>query len=241
MAEKVNKSCPVSCRLTGEQYAPFIQAITVSGLKPAQYFRNLVMSRLPKFAESTFDKKRMLLIFEKSGSEINRVAYQANSAPYKGAVYQSQYLRWFNRLCSILMLLQTALPTTDPPNKSRARSNGNRGSPAVSDNKDNIIRFRLTPAELNQFEYSIKRAGCSHSSFFRELILNSKPTFKEFTGFKRRIVFIANKAGNNITQLAYVAKAAGDRGIITDDVMLKWFKCLVAIEALLLAGVEHAD
>lgn len=241
MAGKTNKSCPVSCRLTADQYAPYVEAIALAGLKPAQYFRDLVLSRSPTFTESAFDKTRMLQIFEKSGTTINRVAYQANSAPYKGAVYQSQYVRWFNRLCSIQILLQTSLPTTDPPGRSRARSNGNRGSPADKDNKAHIIRFRLTQDELNQFEHSIKRAGCSHSAFFRELIINSKPTFKEFTGFKKRIVFIVNKAGNNITQLAYIAKAAEDRGIITDDQMVKWLRCLVSIEALLLAGVEHAD
>lgn len=241
MAEKANKSCPMSCRFTDEQYAPFAEAIAQSGVKPARYFRDLVLSRSPTFEEAGFDKKRMLLAFEKAGHAINRVAYLANSAPYKGALYQKKYLHWLSRLTSVQMLLHTVLPTTDPPPKTRSVHNGNRGSPGERSNKSQIVRFRLTQDELAQFDQMIKRAGCTASDFFRELILNGSPTFKQFTGFRKRIVFIVNKAGNNITQLAYVAKAAGDRGIIADQVMIKWFECLVSIEALLLAGVEHAD
>lgn len=241
MAEKVNKSCPVSCRFTDEQYAPFAEAIVQSGLKPARYFRDLVLSRSPTFEESEFDKNRMLHAFEKAGQALNRVAYLANSAPYKGTLYQTKYLHWLSRLTSIQLLLHTVLPTTDPPTNARATHNGNRGSPREAGNKVNIIRFRLTPDELAQFDHLIKRTGCSASAFFRELILKDSPVFKEFTGFKKRIVFIVNKAGNNITQLAYIASAAFDRAIIAAIVRDKWLSVLVAIESLLLAGIEYAD
>lgn len=241
MAAKKNMSTVVGVRFTDAQYAPHEEAIAKSGLKPARYFRDLVLSRSPTFEESGFDKKRMLNAFEKAGHALNRVAHLANSAPYKGALYQTKYLHWLSRLTSIQLLLHTVLPTTDPPIKARAAHNGNRGSPGELSNKIHAIYFRITQDELAQFDHLIKRAGCTASAFFRELILNGSPTFKEFTGFKKRIVFVVNKSGNNITQLAYVAKAAGDRGIITDAVMIKWFECLVSIEALLLAGVEHAD
>ena len=67
MAEKVNKSCAVSCRFTDDQHAPFAEAIERSGIKPARYFRDLVLSRSPTFEEPGFDKKRMLHAFEKAG------------------------------------------------------------------------------------------------------------------------------------------------------------------------------
>ncbi|KPW75621.1 Relaxosome component, partial [Pseudomonas syringae pv. coriandricola] len=111
----------------------------------------------------------------------------------------------------------------------------------TSGKKVHIIRFRLTQDEMAQFDDMIKRAGCSVSDFFRKLILNQLPVFREFTGFKRRIVFIVNKAGNNISQLAYIAKAASDRGIITDSVRDKWYETLMVIESILLAGIDHAD
>lgn len=241
MAEKVKKSCPVSCRFTDDQYDPHAEAIERSGLKPARYFRDLVLSRSPTFEESGFDKKRMLHAFDKAGHALNRVAYLANSAPYKGALYQTKYLHWLSRLTSIQLLLHTVLPTTDPPMKARAVHNGKRGSPGEHRNKVHIIRFRLTQDELAQFDHLIKRAGCSASAFFRELVLNNAPVFKEFTGFKKSIVFIVNKAGNNITQLAYVADSAFRRGIITTGVLEKWLESLVSIEALLLAGIGHAD
>jgi hypothetical protein len=113
---------------------------------------------------------------------------------------------------------RSILPTNDPSMKARSPHNGNRGSPGERSKKVHIIRFRLTQDELAQFDQLIKRAGCSASVFFRELILNNAPVFKEFTGFKKRIVFIVNKAGNNITQLAYIASAAFDRAIISVEV-----------------------
>ncbi|RMN26317.1 hypothetical protein ALQ62_200283 [Pseudomonas coronafaciens pv. zizaniae] len=241
MAEKVNKSCPMSCRLTDEQFARFAEPIAQSGLKPARFFRDLVISRSPTFEQSAIDNKQMLQVFEKSGHALNRVAYSANSAPYNGALYQKQYLHWLNRLNAIQQLLLTVLPETDPPKPIRPVHNGNRGSPNTSGKKVHIIRFRLTQDEMAQFDDMIKRAGCSVSDFFRKLILNQLPVFREFTGFKRRIVFIVNKAGNNISQLAYIAKAASDRGIITDSVSDKWYETLMVIESILLAGIDHAD
>jgi len=240
MAAKKNMSTVVGVRFTDAQYAPHAELIARSDLKPARYFRDLVLSRSPTFEDSGFDQKRMLNVFEKAGHALNRVAYLANSAPYKGALYQTKYLQWLSRLTSIQLLLHTVLPTTDPPTKARAVHNGNRGSPGETSNKLHAIYFRLTQDELAQFDHLIKRAGCSASAFFREIILNSSPVFKEFTGFKKRIVFLVNKAGNNITQLAYIAGAASDREIIADEVSDKWLAALVSIEALLLAGIEYA-
>lgn len=239
--DKVNKSCPMSCRFTDDQYAPFAEEIAKSGQKPARYFRNLVLSRSPTFEASGLDKERMVLVFEKAGNALNGVAHMANSAPYKGGLYQAKYLHWLSRLTSVQLLLHTVLPTTDPPTKTQAVHNGDRSSAGERSNKIHIIRFRLTQDELAQFDHLIKRAGCSASAFFRELILKVKPVFKEFTGFKKRIVFIVNKAGNNITQLAYIASAAFERAIIADAVRDKWLDALVSIEALLLAGIDYAD
>lgn len=241
MAVKVNKSCPVSCRLTDDQYSRFTDPIAQSGLKPARFFRDLVMSRSPTFKKPAVDKTRMLQVFEKSGHALNRVAYLANSAPYSGALYQKQYLRWLNRLNSIQLLLHTVVNTTDPPSALATTHNGNRGSPGPRINKTHTVRFRLSQDELAQFDQMIKQAGCNASVFFRELILNKTPTFSEFTGFKKKIVFIVNKSGNNITQLAYIARAAFERGIIAEVVKDKWLVTLVTIEALLLAGIAYVD
>ncbi|RMR67023.1 hypothetical protein ALP81_200093 [Pseudomonas savastanoi pv. fraxini] len=241
VAKKVTKSCPVSCRFTDEQFARFAEPIAQSGLKPARFFHDLVMSRSPTFEQSAIDKKRMQQVFGKSGHALNKVAYSANSAPYNGTLYQKQYLHWLNKLNAIQQLLLTVLPETDPPKPSRPVHNGNRGSPNVPGKKVHIIRFRLTQDEMAQFNDMIKRAGCSASAFFRELILNQTPVFREFAGFRKRIVFIVNKAGNNISQLAYIAKSASDRGLIADSVRDKWYETLMVIETILLAGIEYAD
>lgn len=241
MAEKEKKSCVVGIRFTTDQYAPFAGPIAESGVKPAKYFRDLVLSRSPKFEHSAIDQKKMLIVFENSGHALNRVAHLANSAPFKGALYQKKYLQWLRRLVSIQILLQSVLPVTDPPVRARGIYHGNRGSPVDDCNKVISIFFRLTPGEHSQFDHLIKRANCTASFFFRELILSNAPTFRQFTGFKKRVVFLVNKAGNNITQLAYIANAASDRSIISDAVKDRWLAALVSIEALMLAGIEYAD
>lgn len=183
----------------------------------------------------------MRTAFEKAGLALNQVAHAANSAPYRERLYLSKYLHWFNKLSSIYQLLGAVVPHTEEPMNLRKASTGNKGSPKESDKRTQMISFRLSVDELAQFESLIRRTGCSLSNFFRELLVNPTPVFKEFTGLRKRLIFIVNKAGNNITQLAYVADTAFQKGLIDDNFQLKWLDMLVSIEELLLAGVDHAD
>lgn len=100
MAAKKIMSTVVGVRFTDDQYALHAEAIAASGLKPARYF-GVVLSRSSSFEESAFDRTRMLQVFEKAGHALNRVAHLANSAPYKGALYQIKHLHWLSRLTSI--------------------------------------------------------------------------------------------------------------------------------------------
>lgn len=241
MAKKINKSCVISLRLTAAQYSPFVDQIACAGLKPSAYFRSLVLSRAPTLERSPFEKGRMLMAFEKAGQALNQIAYSANSAPYRERLYLGKYLHWLNKLSSVVMLLSAVVPRGESRLGVRKPSSISQGHAELTANKINPISFRLTPDELAQFETLIRQAGCSLSNFFREMILNNSPVFREFTGLRKRLVFIVNKAGNNITQLAYVANTAFQRGLIDDSVYLKWLDILIAVEELLLLGIDYAD
>lgn len=244
MATRVTKPHVVTVRFTDEQYEPLREPIACSGHKPARYMRDLILSRSPTLSRTTPEQVRLKTVFEKAGHALNHLAYLANSAPYRERLYLSKYLHWLNRLSSIHMLLAVAISESSSdrgPLNLRKASSGNKGSPQSKQKKSVSISFRLSVDEMAQFESFIKRAGCSPSDFFRELILNDLPMFKEYTGLRKRLIFITNKAGNNVTQLAYVANVAFERGLINADVQLKWLNLLASIEELLLAGIHHAD
>ena len=241
MAKKPARSCVISMRFTAVEYGPLQEQIALSGSKSSNYMRDLVLSRSPVLESSSLDKKRMLTGYEKAGQALNQVAHSANSAPFKERLYLNKYVQWLNKLSSIHALLSAVVPAVQTPINLRKTSNGNRGSPATLDKKLPPISFRLTPDELEQFDILIRRAGCSLSSFFKELVLNTAPVFKEFTVLRKRLIFIVNKSGNNITQLAYIANSAFERGLIDESVQLKWLNMLMDIEELLLAGIDHAD
>jgi len=244
MATRITKSHVVTVRFSDEQYEPLREPIACSGHKPARYMRDLILSRSPTLSRTTPEHVRLQTVFEKAGHALNQVAYLANSAPYRERLYLSKYLHWLNRLSSIHMLLAVAVSESSSdraPLNLRKASSGNKGSPKLKLKKNVSVSFRLTAGELAQFEYVIKRAGCSPSDFFRELILNDLPIFREYTGLRKRLIFITNKAGNNVTQLAYISNMAFERGLITADVQLKWLDLLASIEDLLLAGIHHAD
>lgn len=244
MATRVTKPHVVTVRFTDEQYELLREPIAQSGLKPARYVRELVLSRSPTLKRTTPEHARLKTVFEKVGHALNQVAYSANSAPYRERLYLNKYLHWFNRLFSLYTLLGAvvSVPENDrKPMNLRKSASGNKGSPKLDAIKSLSVSFRLTADEMENFKAFINRADCPPSEFFRELILNKSPVFKEYTGFRKRLIFVANKAGNNITQLAYVANAAFERGLISVDVHSTWLDTLASIEQLLLAGIDHAD
>lgn len=230
------KSCVVGVRLSDDQYAPFAPLMQEAGLKPAPYFRQLVLSRSPKILHSQMDLDRLGQCYAKASQTINQVAHQANAAPYKGVVNQSLYVAWLRRLMTTKTLLHLALPETSPPIRPRRA-----GVQSKKGDKTRCINFRLTPEELEPFADMMRRANCSSSTFFRELILNGEPEFKEYTGFRRKLLFLFNKSANNTAQLARVGKAAFSRGLIEEDLFTQWLKTLSDIETILLMGMDYAD
>lgn len=113
-----------------------------------------------------------------------------------------------------------------------------------SQKKTHVLHFRLTENDFAEFDQKLKQTGMSKSEFFREVFLNSKVTFnvKPVKPFEyHRLVFIYNKAGNNLNQLAHKINSDHRRGIISEMLHLKWLNKLAAIESLLLAGIANAD
>lgn len=110
--------------------------------------------------------------------------------------------------------------------------------------KTRVLHFRVTEADFAEFDQKLKQTGMTASEFFRDVFLNAKVTFnvKEARPVDyHKLVFIYNKAGNNINQLAHKVNADHRRGIISETIHLKWLNKLASIESLLQAGISHAD
>jgi CRISPR/Cas system CSM-associated protein Csm3 (group 7 of RAMP superfamily) len=113
-----------------------------------------------------------------------------------------------------------------------------------SQKKTRVLHFRLTEADFAEFDEKLKQTGMTASEFFRDVFLNSKITFNVKQAKPvdyHRLVFIYNKAGNNINQLAHKVNADHRGGLISESVHLKWLNKLASVESLLLAGISNAD
>ena len=98
-----------------------------------------------------------------------------------------------------------------------------------------FIRFRIAPTAKHEWLKKVSASGMSESDFFRDCVLTNKtqiiaktPQSKE----KSKLVYLFNKVGNNINQLAYRAnsdflhgklgKAEYDRLIFALESIVQW-------------------
>lgn len=108
-------------------------------------------------------------------------------------------------------------------------------------NKDRVISFRLTEEQYAPFAEIMSKSGTKSSHFFREVVLNKSPVFQESSKDNERFLFIANKAGNNLNQVAFKLNSAYRRGIVSEQLYLKLLNPLASIRELLAAGIRHVD
>ncbi|HBP4890436.1 TPA: MobC family plasmid mobilization relaxosome protein [Pseudomonas aeruginosa] len=107
-----------------------------------------------------------------------------------------------------------------------------------------VLSFRLSDEEFAAFDEKLKASGMNKSEFFRDVFLKGKVSFsvkaappKEY----KRLLFIFNKASNNLNQLAHRVHLAHKSGIVSERLYTKLMNALAAIHGLLLSGVDDAD
>lgn len=241
MSENLLKPVVIAMRFTLGQRAQFDEPIRVSGVTQSAFFAKLVQSKPLVFDGSSLDLRRHMLIFEKVGTSINQVAYQINAAFYRGRVHEQKFVRWYNQLVSCHGLLVAVVSSIlEQPGLSNTPLKEIR-SAADTSLKSAMISFRLNPVALVPIQDIARKAALSVGIVCRELILNESPIFKPPQDLKKRMIFITNKTNNNITQLAQRSHTAQKRGLMPQQLYLKWLDVLATIESLLQAGIEHAD
>ena len=80
------------------------------------------------------------------------------------------------------------------------------------------VSFRLAHPDHAAYLAKAKAAGVKPSDFFRDAVLNNKTQIVARTppsSDKRRLIYLFNKASNNLNQLAHTANAAELAGTVT--------------------------
>jgi len=106
------------------------------------------------------------------------------------------------------------------------------------------VSFRLTAADHAAYLAKVEASGLKPSEFFRECVLQNRtqvvarvPTSSD----KRRLLYLFNKTGNNMNQLAHAANAAELAGTATPATYAGILASLHALEEMMQRAIDHAD
>ena len=106
------------------------------------------------------------------------------------------------------------------------------------------VSFRLTDADHAAYLAKVEASGLKPSEFFRECVLQNRtqvvarvPTSSD----KRRLLYLFNKASNNINQLAHRANADHLAGVISEDTYTRILADLHGLAHYMKAALKDAD
>ncbi len=106
------------------------------------------------------------------------------------------------------------------------------------------VSFRLTAADHAAYLAKVEASGLRPSEFFRDAVLTNRTQIVERvrpSDDKRRLLYLFNKASNNLNQLAHTANAAELAGKATPALYRGILAELQAIADAMQAAVDHAD
>lgn len=117
-------------------------------------------------------------------------------------------------------------------------------------NKENAtihVQARLAPSEYEPFEKMIKLTGTKKATLMRQVILSNKDNVVclgddvELKEAKKRMVFLANKASNNINQIAKRLNEAYRSEIISERNFLKVMNELIGVRGAFEKGIDNVS
>jgi hypothetical protein len=107
------------------------------------------------------------------------------------------------------------------------------------------VAFRLSRPDYLTFLEKVQQSGKSKSDFFRQCVIDSNVTPKaddaETRAGRIRLLYLLNKAGNNINQLARAANSAHLSGKVDADLYRAILGHLEEISGEIKAAVRDAN
>ena len=106
------------------------------------------------------------------------------------------------------------------------------------------VSFRLALPDHAAYLAKAKAAGVKPSDFFRDAVLNNKTQIVARTppsSDKRRLIYLFNKASNNLNQLAHTANAAELAGTVTPATYAGILADLQTLADVMKKAIRNAD
>ncbi|QBR04246.1 plasmid mobilization protein [Paraburkholderia pallida] len=124
---------------------------------------------------------------------------------------------------------------TEPKRRGRRKAHLALGKP---------VSTRLTDEQWRIFNEKVERSGMSPSEFLRDCILTNRTQIvarPPATVERQRIMYVINRTGNNLNQLAHVANSARVSGRLSESTFVALVDELELITQLLKAHLHRVD
>lgn len=119
-----------------------------------------------------------------------------------------------------------------------------RGRPKADKALGKPVSTRLTEEQWRVFADKVQRSGLSPSEFLRVCILTNRTQIvarPPASVDRKRIMFVVNKSGNNLNQLAHVANSQRVAGKLSEATFAAILDELELITQLLKAHLHRVD
>lgn len=106
------------------------------------------------------------------------------------------------------------------------------------------IAFRITPADYDAYRAKFEASGLSQSAFFREAVLANRTQViarPKTSADKRQLLYLFNKASNNINQIAHRANADHQAGKIGESTYRQILAELQTLSAFMKGSIDGTD
>jgi hypothetical protein len=126
---------------------------------------------------------------------------------------------------------------------AKAKAKSEKQPKVKTSNKDEVVSFRCTSAELEPYLEGIKNSGGSKSKFFYELFIEKKEKVvlkekrSETPDFKRYL-FLMNNMSNNLNQVARLLNGLNRNGSLSEAHLMKALNTIQSIEHILLRKLD---
>lgn len=107
-----------------------------------------------------------------------------------------------------------------------------------------VVSLRLTNDDHEAYMAKVQASGMGRSAFFRECILGNKTQVvarSKPSADHHRLVYLANKIGNNVNQLAHRANADYLAGVVSEFTYARILRELQTLTQLMKAALKNAD
>lgn len=113
-----------------------------------------------------------------------------------------------------------------------------------ADRLTRTVSVALTETDYVAWLAKVQTSGLTRSEFFRECVLANRTQVVarlKASDDKTRLLYLANKASNNINQIAHRANADNLAGLASESTYRAILGELQALNQLLKASVSHVD